>query len=54
MTPSKFSIFKELFEYMRVRRRWFLAPFILLFVLFGIIIVFAQTSPFGPLIYTLF
>lgn len=54
MQSSKFSIFKELFEYMRVRKKWVLAPFILLFVIFGIIIVFAQTSPFAPIIYTMF
>lgn len=50
---SKLSIFKELWNFMRVRKKWWLMPILLVLIFFGILLVFAQTSPLAPFIYTL-
>jgi len=51
---SKFSIFSDLFAFLRIRKKWWLLPLIVLIVLLGIILVFAQGSPLAPFIYTVF
>jgi hypothetical protein len=47
------SLAKELWEYMRVRKKFWLLPIILLMVLVGGLLVFAQGSALAPLIYTI-
>ncbi len=49
---SKLSIIGELWHFMRVRKKWWLLPMLVVIVLLGILLVFAQTSPFAPFIYT--
>ncbi len=51
---SKVSILKELWGFLRVRKRFWLAPIIIILVLLSILIVFAQSSAVAPFIYTLF
>lgn len=51
---SKLSIFKELWAFLRVRKKWWLLPILLLIVLLGLILVFAQGSALAPFIYTVF
>jgi len=51
---SKLSIFTELWRFMRMRKKWWLLPIILIIVLLGLILIFAQTSPLAPFIYTVF
>lgn len=51
---SKLSIFGELWQFMRVRKKWWLLPMLLFIVVLGLILVFAQGSVFAPFIYTLF
>ncbi|MFC1709399.1 DUF5989 family protein [Candidatus Omnitrophota bacterium] len=51
---AKLSIFKELWDFMRMRKRYWLAPIIIMLVLLSVLIVFAQTSAVAPFIYTLF
>jgi len=51
---SKFSIFTELWHFMRLRKKWWLLPIIMIIVLLGLILIFAQTSPLAPFIYTVF
>jgi hypothetical protein len=51
---SKLSIIKELFEFVRERKRYILAPIIIIFVLLGVLVLFAQSSAVTPFIYTLF
>jgi len=48
------GIFKELWLYMKIRKKWWITPIIVFLILLGFLIVFAETSVFGPLIYTLF
>ncbi len=45
---------KELFAFLRARKKLWLAPIILVLVLFGGLLVLAQGSVVAPFIYTLF
>ena len=45
---------RDLWAFMRVRKKFWLAPIILVMVLLGALIVFAQGSAVAPFIYTLF
>ena len=51
---GKLSIFKELWKFMSVRKKWWLLPIIAMIVLLGLILVFAQGSALAPFIYTVF
>jgi len=51
---SKLSLLKELWDFLRVRKKWWLAPIIILLLLLGAVIFFTQTSAVAPFIYTLF
>jgi hypothetical protein len=51
---SKLSIFSEIWRFMYMRKKWWLMPLIILVVLLGLVLVFAQGSPLAPLIYTVF
>lgn len=48
------SFLNEFFEFLRTRKKLWLAPLIVLFVLFGAIFVLGQGSVIAPFIYTLF
>lgn len=50
---SKFSILGELWAFMRVRKKFWLLPLLLLIVLLGLLLIFAQSSPLAPFIYTI-
>jgi len=51
---SKVSIIKEFWDFLRVRKRYWLAPIFIIFILLGLLVVFAQNSTVAPFIYTLF
>ena len=51
---SKFSIFGELWSFMRIRKKWWLAPILMFLVLLSILIVFTEGSALAPFIYALF
>jgi hypothetical protein len=44
----------DLWQFMRQRKKFWLAPIILVMVMLGGLIVFAQGSAVAPFIYTLF
>jgi hypothetical protein len=48
------SIFRELWEFMRVRKKFWLLPIIFIMVLLGGLLILAQGSAVAPFIYTLF
>ncbi len=48
------SFLKELWKFMRVRKKFWLAPLLLVMALLGALIVLAQGSAIAPFIYTLF
>ena len=48
------SFLAELWMFLRVRKKYWLMPLFVVFVLFGGLIVLAQGSAVAPFIYTLF
>jgi len=51
---SKLSILKEFWDFLRVRKKWWLAPIIIVLLLLGLLIILTQSSAVAPFIYTLF
>jgi hypothetical protein len=51
---SRLSIFGELWDFMRVRKKWWLGPLIIFLVVLGLFIVLTEGSALAPFIYTLF
>jgi hypothetical protein len=45
---------KDLYGYMKVHKKFWLAPVILLLLLLGTMVVLSQGSAVAPLIYTIF
>ena len=48
------SILAELWQFIRVRKKYWLLPIMLMMALFGGLIVLTQGSAVAPFIYTLF
>lgn len=48
------SLFLELWEFMRERKKFWLLPIIIVMVLLGGLLILAQGSAVAPFIYTLF
>ena len=44
----------DLWDFMRIRKKFWLAPIIIVLLLLGIFIVFAEGTAVAPFIYTLF
>ena len=51
---SKFSIVREFWAFLKVRKKFWLLPIVLVLLLFGMLLIFAETSAVAPFIYTLF
>ena len=51
---SKISLIVELWGYIKDRKKWWLAPILILLFLFGTLIVLTEGSAIAPFIYTLF
>lgn len=49
-----FELLKDLWAFMKVRKKFWLAPIIMLLLLLGALIVLTQGSAVAPFIYTLF
>ncbi|MEL6961584.1 MAG: DUF5989 family protein [Pseudomonadota bacterium] len=48
------SIFAELWHFMRVRKKYWLLPIVMMMALFGGLIVLTQGTAVAPFIYTVF
>lgn len=48
------DLIKDLWDYMRDRKKFWLAPVIIVMLLLGALIVLSQGSAVAPFIYTLF
>lgn len=48
------EFFKDLWLFLKERKKWWLLPVIGIILLFGILIIFAESSAIGSFIYTLF
>ena len=53
MAKSK-GIVSEFWDFLSARKKWWLAPIIIVMVLLGALIVLSQGSAVAPFIYTLF
>jgi hypothetical protein len=48
------SLLEELWDFMKVRKKWWLLPPLIVILLVGSLLVFAQGSALAPFIYSLF
>ena len=48
------DLLKDLWGFMKARKKFWLAPIIIIMLLLGVLIVMAQGSAVAPFIYTLF
>ena len=48
------SFFKEFWEFLMIRKKYWLLPIIIVLVVFGGLIVLSQGSAVAPFIYTIF
>jgi hypothetical protein len=51
---SNSSVVRELWAFLRIRKKWWLAPVLIVLLLVGALLMFAQTSALAPFIYTIF
>jgi hypothetical protein len=51
---ARFGIMGELLAFFWQHKWWWLTPMILVLLIFGLLVIFASTSPIAPFIYTLF
>lgn len=51
---SKVKVIVELFEFLKVRKKWWLMPIVFFLVLLGALIVLTQGSALAPFIYAIF
>jgi len=48
------SLLAELWDFLKVRKVWWLTPIIILLMLVGLLIIFGQSSALSPFVYALF
>jgi hypothetical protein len=51
---SKISIISEFWDFLKVRKKWWLAPIIIVLGLLGALIILTEGSAVAPFVYTLF
>jgi hypothetical protein len=51
---SKLSIVSGLWEFLKVKKKWWLAPILILLILLGGLIILTQGSALAPFIYAIF
>jgi len=51
---SGLLLFREFWSFLKERKKFWLMPIVVVLLLFGMLLVFAQTSVLSPFIYTLF
>ncbi len=44
----------QFWEFLKVRKKWWLGPIVAMLLLLGLLLVMTSTSPLAPFIYTLF
>ena len=51
---GKHRVLAEFWQFLREEKKYWLMSIVIVFVLFGLLLVFAQSSAVAPFIYTLF
>ena len=54
MSNMTLTLFAEFWAFMKERKKWWLAPVILMMLLLGALIFMTQGSAISPFIYTIF
>ena len=49
-----FEFFKEFWDFLKVRKKYWLLPIFIVLFLFGVLIVLSQGTAVAPFIYTIF
>ncbi len=52
--PNNKSLLRELWDFLKVKKAWWLTPIIIMLILMGILIIFGQSSSVSPFVYMLF
>ena len=50
----RFYLLRDVWDFMKVRKKWWLLPIVIMLMLVGILIVVGQSSSLSPFIYALF
>lgn len=45
---------KELWEFMKERKKWWLIPIVIVLLLLGLVLIFAESSAVAPFVYPIF
>ena len=48
------SFFKEFWEFLRERKKYWILPIVIVLALFGVIIILTEGTAIAPFIYTIF
>jgi hypothetical protein len=51
---ARSRVLVEFMQFLKQEKKYWLMPMVVVFVLFGLLLVFAQSSAVAPFIYTLF
>jgi hypothetical protein len=51
---KKSRVLSEFFQFLKQEKKFWMVPIVVIFVAFGLLMVFAQSSAVAPFIYTLF
>ncbi len=51
---NKLAILKEFLDFLRERKKWWIAPIVIVLLLLGGLLIFAKGSALAPFIYSLF
>lgn len=51
---NKLAILKEIWQFLRERKKWWLAPLVIMLLLLSALLIFSQGSALAPFIYSLF
>ena len=47
-------LIREFWDFMKIKKKWWLLPILIMLILVGVLIVFSQTSAISPFVYALF
>ena len=50
----KTQVIQELFHFLWEQKLWWMIPMVALLIVFAVLLIFAQSTPLAPFVYTLF
>ena len=51
---SVISLLREFWSFMRMQKKWWLAPLVVILILMGVLIILTEGSALAPFIYAIF